>query len=176
MGRPSRYKQEYAEQAYKLCLLGAKDEDLADFFGVQVSTLNNWKKAHKDFMESLKEGKDIADATISESLFHRAKGYSHPEDKIFCSKDGDVTTVATTKHYPPDTTACIFWLKNRQKEHWRDVKEQRIDNPAGAAQAVAISRLTEFLEEHAPPGAPGHHANLGQDGPVLPPEVPPKSH
>ena len=39
-GRPTKYKEEYAEQAYKLCLLGAKDKEMADFFQVSLSTLN----------------------------------------------------------------------------------------------------------------------------------------
>lgn len=172
MGRPTRYKKEYDELARNYCLLGATNEKLAELFGVTTTTIDNWLKAHKSFLGAVKDGREIADATVAQSLFHRAKGYSHREDKIFCNKDGDVTTVETVKHYAPDTTACIFWLKNRQREDWRDVKERTINDPAGAATAVAISRLTEFLEEHAPPGAPGHHADLGQDGSVLPSKIP----
>ena len=119
MGRHTSFNKEYPEQAYKLCLLGATDKQMADFFDVSEVTLNSWKKKFPEFLKSLKKGKDEADGVIAESLFHRAKGYSHPEDKIF-NNDGEEMIVSTVKHYPPDTTACIFWLKNRQKENWRD--------------------------------------------------------
>ena len=122
-GQPTKYRKEYAEQAKKLCLLGATDKQLADFFEVSESTINNWKLDHPAFLESIKAGKDIADAEVAESLFHRAKGYSHPEDKIF-NQNGEPMVVPTTKHYPPDATSAIFWLKNRQKENWRDKTEQ----------------------------------------------------
>lgn len=118
-GRPSKYRDEFTEQAYKLCLLGATDEDMANFFEVAVSTLNLWKIEHPEFSEALKAGKSEADSVIAASLFHRAKGYSHPEDKIF-NDGGEPLVVPTTKHYPPDTTACIFWLKNRRRDDWTD--------------------------------------------------------
>lgn len=121
-GRPSKYKPEFAEQAYKLCLLGATDAQLADFFEVNEATINRWKDSKTDFCEALKNGKERADAVIAESLFHRAKGYSHPEDKIF-NDNGTPLIVPTTKHYPPDTAACIFWLKNRRKKDWREKHE-----------------------------------------------------
>ena len=119
MARPSKYKEEYAGQAYKLCLLGATDKDLADFFDTTEQTVNAWKKKQPGFLEALKGGKEEADAVIAQKLFHRAKGYEHPEDKIF-NDNGTPLIVPTVKHYPPDTTAAIFWLKNRQPAKWRD--------------------------------------------------------
>ena len=104
-------------------MLGATDADMARFFKVTVSTFNLWKLKHPKFSEALKVSKDQFDQRVEISLAQRAIGYSHPEDKIFF-KDGKVVTVETTKHYPPETTACIFWLKNRQPETWRDVREQ----------------------------------------------------
>jgi hypothetical protein len=118
-GRPTKYKTEYAEQAYKLCLLGAGDQRLADFFEVDVSTVNKWKLDHPEFSESLKEGKDIADSNVGKSLYQRAVGYSHPDVDIKVI-DGEIVVTDLVKHYPPDTTAAIFWLKNRQKDKWRD--------------------------------------------------------
>lgn len=119
-GRPSNYKAEYTEQAYKLCLLGATDKDLASFFNVSEQTINAWKAKHTEFLESLKRGKMEADAVIASKLFHRAKGYEHP-DIVTATFRGAITDIKeVTKHYPPDTTAAIFWLKNRQPEKWRD--------------------------------------------------------
>jgi len=122
-GRPTAYKEEYNEQVIKLCMLGAKDTEIADFFGVSEVTLNAWKKKHPDFLVSLKEGKEEADNLVGQRLFERATGYNHPEDKIF-NHQGEPMVVATTKHYPPDTTAAIFWLKNRRPDLWRDKTER----------------------------------------------------
>lgn len=121
----SKYKDEYAEQAYKLCLLGAKDTELADFFGVVEKTINNWKKEHPKFLQSLKEGKLQADAEIANSLYNRAKGYQATELREEESEDG-YKKVTTTKHVPADATSAIFWLKNRQPGRWRDKQEQEI--------------------------------------------------
>lgn len=119
VGRPSAYRKEYAEQAYKFCLLGADDARLAHLFEVSEQTINAWKTAHPEFLESLKKGKDLADAEIAQSLFHRAKGYSHPEVDIKVI-DGRIVQTPLVKHYPPDTGAAMAWLKNRQSSKWRD--------------------------------------------------------
>lgn len=121
-GRKTLYKKEYADQAYKLCQLGATDVQLADFFGVTEKTLNNWKHAHPEFLQSLKESKAELDARVERSLFERATGYNHPEDKIF-NHAGEPLIVPTIKHHAPDVAAQIFWLKNRQPERWRDKQE-----------------------------------------------------
>lgn len=122
VGRPSSYRKEYAEQARKLCLLGYTDVELAAFFDVAESTINKWKNDHPDFSESLKKGKAVADGEVAAKLFHRATGYEHPEDDIR-AVDGSIVITPTIKHYPPDTTAAIFWLKNRQGKKWRDKQD-----------------------------------------------------
>jgi hypothetical protein len=121
-GRKTLYKPEYCEHAYKLTLLGAIDIQLADFFNISVATLNNWKLEYPEFLESLKKGKENADAEIAQALYHRAKGYSHPDldIKMF---NGEIIETPLIKHYPPDTGACMAWLKNRQPNLWRDKTE-----------------------------------------------------
>ena len=114
----SKYKDEYARQAEKICLLGATDEFLANYFDVCVATINNWKKKHPDLLESIKRGKQEADLKVAESLFNRAVGYSHPETKVF-NNQGEIVTHDVTKQYAPDPAAAIFWLKNRQPGQWR---------------------------------------------------------
>lgn len=118
-GRPSAYKPEFSEQARKLCLLGATDVKMAEFFGVCEKTLNTWKAKYPEFLQSITQGKEAADAEIAESLFHRAKGYSHPEVHV-SNYQGAVTLTPLTKHYPPDTPAASLWLRNRQPRLWRD--------------------------------------------------------
>lgn len=126
-GRPTLYKEEYNERVFKYCLLGVTDEQLSDLLNISVRTLNVWKKEYPKFMQSIRKGKEDADAEIAQALYHRAKGYSHPEDKIFnggWTEDGtprDPLIVPTTKHYPPDTAAAFIWLKNRAG--WRDKQE-----------------------------------------------------
>lgn len=121
-GRPSPYAKVNLEQVEKLCLLGATDDDLAEFYSVSRTTVNNWKNEHPEFLDTIKRGKEMADAEIANSLYHRAKGYSHPEVKVFQS-DGAIITHDVIKHYPPDTAAAFIWLKNRQPGKWRDKKE-----------------------------------------------------
>lgn len=151
MGRPTKYKAEFAEQAMKLCRLGATDKELADFFGVSESTLNKWKLAHKAFSESIKSGKLVADSEVADKLFKRATGYQHEALKIM-QYEGDPVTVAYTEHYPPDTTACIFWLKNRQPDKWRDKVQQEVSGPNGGPVTSVVHQATmtpEKLEEVA---------------------------
>lgn len=125
-GRPSAYKPEFAEQVYNYCLLGATDEQLAGFFHVTRRTIDTWKKTQPEFADALNRGKVVADADIARSLYQRAKGYSHPEEKVFCNS-GEIIVHPVMKHYPPDTVACIFWLKNRQPKLWRDKVEVEED-------------------------------------------------
>lgn len=140
-GRPSKYRDEFVEQARKLCLLGAKDKELASFFEVSEQTLNTWKTEHPAFLESLKAGKELADATIADSLYQRAKGYSHPEDDIRVV-GGAIVITPTIKHYPPDSTALIFWLKNRRPDLWRDKREPE---EGGQSLVKAVSDLIDRL-------------------------------
>jgi hypothetical protein len=117
-GRPSKYKKIDLEQLKKLAALGLTDKQMAHVFGITEKTFNTYKK-HKEFLQSLKDGKKISDSRVIKSLYERATGYEHPEDKIF-NHNGTSLVVPTTKHYPPDTTAAIFWLKNRKPEDWKD--------------------------------------------------------
>jgi hypothetical protein len=134
-GRPTKYKPEFAKQAYKLCLLGATDKRIADFFDVTESTLNLWKQEFPEFSESLKAGKEEADSVVAQSLFHRATGYSHPDVDIKLFK-GKIIKTKLTKHYPPDSTAAIFWLKNRQPKQWRD--KQEVEHSISEKQVIMI--------------------------------------
>ena len=77
-------------------------------------------------MHSLKVGKDIPDQNVERSLYQRAIGYSHPDVDIRVV-DGDVVQTEIVKHYPPDTTAAIFWLKNRKPKDWRDKQEVELN-------------------------------------------------
>src|SRR5262245_7661242 len=135
-GRKPAWRDAYLEQAKKLAALGATDADIADFFGVSSRTVMSWKVAKPEFSHALKTAKDAADARVERRLYERAVGYSVETEKHVCS-GGKIVRVRTIEHYPPDTTACIFWLKNRQPDKWRD----RVDPGQAAAQFKFIGAI-----------------------------------
>jgi len=138
-GRPSSYKPEFAKQADKLCRLGATDVELADFFGVTTVTIWRWQSAHEEFCNALKRGKEVADERVERSLYHRAVGYTFESEKVF-QFQGEVVRAGTREHVPPDTAACIFWLKNRRSAEWRDKQEVESTN---TIYAIHDEPLTE---------------------------------
>jgi hypothetical protein len=144
VGAPTKYKTEFNKQAYKLCLLGATDKELADYFEVSESTLNLWKINHEKFSESIKSGRVEADANVANRLYKRALGYEHKEDVIMQYKGAPVI-VHTTKHYPPDTAAAFIWLKNRRSDKWMDKTVTDI-NSTIAVQIGEIPSLDEIIE------------------------------
>lgn len=140
MGRPSSFKSEYVKQAEKLARLGATDRDLADFFGVSQQTIDNWKSQHAEFLGSLKVGKDEADGRVERSLYMRAVGYEQDAVKIFMPAGASEPVIAEYRErIQPDTTACIFWLKNRKKDDWRDKQEHEVTGKDGEPIQAAIA-------------------------------------
>ena len=139
-GRPTSYKPEYAAQAEKLCALGATDMEIADFFEVDVRTINRWKGQFEEFCQSLKVGKENADKRVERSLFNRANGYEHEEVDIRVIKD-EVVMTPIRKYYAPDTTACIFWLKNRKPAEWRDKQEMEMSGGFSMILSKADERI-----------------------------------
>lgn len=140
-GRPTKYSAEYEKQAEKLCRLGATIADLAEFFEVAQSTIKLWAVQHVGFSAALKIGKEHADDKVEHSLYHRALGYSHPEDVVKVV-DGQIEIVRVMKHYPPDTTACIYWTKNRRPEKWRQNTEGQ---SGGGDLSEAVTKLIDKL-------------------------------
>ena len=117
--RPSLYRKEFDRIAFRHALLGATDKEIAAILDVDVATVNRWKIAFSSFCESLKSGKAEADAQVAKCLFGRATGYDAPDTDIR-AVDGQIVLTPFIKHYPPDVTAQIFWLKNRQPGKFRD--------------------------------------------------------
>lgn len=122
-GAPTKYKVEYPEQAKKLCNLGATDRQLCDFFNVTEKTLNNWKHTYPEFLQSIRLGKDQPDENVKRSLYNRAMGYTCLEAKHHVV-NGELIETIVEKHYPPDATSMIFFLKNRMPGEFRDKQEQ----------------------------------------------------
>ena len=138
----SCYARFSAKRFEMLVRKGWTDQECADFFDISLRTLSGWKEKHPKFLQALKEWKESADFLVEKSLYERAMGIKYDEITYEKSKigglgikleDGEIEqikheemskTKIVTKWVPPDTTAQIFWLKNRQPDKWRDKKEE----------------------------------------------------
>lgn len=132
VGRPTKYDEIiHPKTAIKLALTGFTDEQMAAFFEVNTDTIYEWKKKYPKFSEAIKSGKEVADSNVASSLYQRALGQTKRIQKAIKLKttvNGQGSTekiqmVEEEIYIPPDTTAQIFWLKNRQPKAWRDKVE-----------------------------------------------------
>lgn len=153
-GRPTEYQDNYPEKVFKLCLLGATDAEIADFFDIAESTLYLWKQEYTDFSEAIKRGKIQADADVANSLYKRANGYQYDEvtyekigdgdDKVEVGEAGMESVKqdkykkkVVTKEVPPDVAAQNIWLKNRRSrvpkdaQRWADKHEIGVTDTEG---------------------------------------------
>ena len=121
-GRPSKKATLDLKQVEQLARKGWTDAEMARFFEVDRATWYRWKAQDDKFCDALKEWKRQADARVERSLYERAIGYEHPDVHI-SNYQGAVTLTPIQKFYAPDTTAAIFWLKNRDPENWRDKQD-----------------------------------------------------
>lgn len=113
---------------------GLTDEQIAKNIGINRTTLYDWKKKEVNIADALKKGKEVIDFEVENALLKRALGYEYEEETY----ENGILTKKVKKHVAPDTTAQIFWLKNRQVKKWRD-KVEIADNDA-------IKKLDELLE------------------------------
>lgn len=143
-GQPTKYQPAFVAQAEKLARFGATEFEIAQFFDVSLWTIRNWATAHEEFFKALKVGKEAADARVEQTLYRKATGYTFDSVKIFCNADGDVTRVQYVEHVPPDTTSCIFWLKNRRPQEWRDTRD--LTNSDGSFKGFAAGAAFEAQE------------------------------
>lgn len=105
---------------------GLTEEQIAHNMGIAVSTLNNWKNAYMEIVEALKKGKEVVDLEVENALLKKALGYRYTETKTKTGPDGTEVTISE-KEIVPDTTAQIFWLKNRRPDKWRDKQQVTAD-------------------------------------------------
>jgi len=125
---------------------GCTDDVIAQKLGISKDTFYKYKIAHTDFSDSLKRGKEIVDIEVENALLKRAKGFEYTETKIEESpKDGRKVTI-TKKFIPPDTTAQIFWLKNRKPEQWRD-KQPEQQGVDGEEDDNLYNAITEAVKK-----------------------------
>lgn len=118
---------------------GLTDAQLAEKMDIAESTLYEWKKKYPEISEALKKGKEVVDIQVENALLKRALGYSYTETRREIDADGRKKVVRTEKQVLPDTTAQIFWLKNRMPEKYRD-KPQGSSN-TNIEDVAAIRKL-----------------------------------
>lgn len=142
---------------------GLTDEQIADNIGISRSTLSEWKKKYSDISDTLKRGKDVVDIQVENALLKRALGYEYTETTqeriVDYDEKGQKTgshmevTKQVTKEVVPDTTAQIFWLKNRRPDLWRDRKEVGVEgkiqtsNPYDELSVEELRALARKCEE-----------------------------
>ena len=98
---------------------GLTDEQIAKNIGISRASLHEWKKKEVGIFDALKKGKEVIDFEVENALLKRALGYEYEEETY----ENGILTKKVKKQVPPDTTAQIFWLKNRKKEQWREKVE-----------------------------------------------------
>lgn len=125
---------------------GLTDEQIAHNIGIAPCTLYEWKNRYPEISEALKNGKEVVDRAVENALLKRALGYDYTEKRVETSASGNTKTITITKHIPGDTTAQIFWLKNRKPDVWRDrreVKEENEDDNTGCVVLPAVEGVHE---------------------------------
>lgn len=138
--KPVVYLKKYVLMARRAAEAGFTDIETADLLGISVDTLRKWRLGHVEFDQALKGGKSSADDRVAACLYHRAIGYTFEAVKIMKGADGEPIAVPYREHVPPDTTAAMFWLKNRRKDEWRDRQELSLPDGATAAVKFIIER------------------------------------
>lgn len=154
-GPNTSYDPKYATIAKQLCARGATDSDLADAFQVATGTIWNWMSRFPGFAEAVRAGKaEIFDPKVERALALKAIGYSVDTEEVKITKDGEEVRYMVRKHYPPDTTACIFWLKNRQPTKWRDVWKIEHEGKMEIEKLSSEEVLKEIVDEAVKLGIP----------------------
>ena len=124
---------------------GLTDEQIADKIGIKRQTLYDWKKKYSVFSDTLKGAKEVVDRKVENALYRNATGYEYEEvtkEYVYNPVTGErefVTTKVVTKNVPPNTTAQIFWLKNRKPNEWRDKKQTELTGANGGNLVIGWS-------------------------------------
>ena len=117
---------------------GLTDEQIYYNMGIAETTFYEWKKRFKEIAEAIKKGKAVVDRQVENALLNNALGYYYEEDMV--TNKGEVVRVQ--KYSQPNTTAQIFWLKNRKPVDWRDKRETEISGGMNVKNTNPYDGLT----------------------------------
>ena len=138
-GRPTKFDAKAKAKAEMLSRRGFTDKEIAELIDIYESTIHRWKLKQPAFCEALKLWKETADENVTHSLYERACGYKCAETKAQWVSDengGHWEYAEMVRHYPPDPTSMIFWLKNRQPKAWRDKQDHEVSGKDGGPVTV----------------------------------------
>lgn len=127
---------------------GLTDEQIAKNIGINRTTLYDWKKKETNIADALKKGKEVIDFEVENALLKKALGYTITIKEEKLDKDGCVHTLEKDVHIPPDTTAQIFWLKNRKPNNWKDRVETDEDKEAVTNASQVIAKIRKVAQEY----------------------------
>ena len=152
MARISIYEQweKDGELKDKLILIqgmardGLTQQQIANNLGISIDTLIENKKKYSEFNDALKKGKEVIDFEVENALLKRALGYEYEEETY----ENGILTKKVKKQIPPDTTAQIFWLKNRKPNNWKDRIETDEDKEAVANASQVIAKIRKVAQEY----------------------------
>ena len=154
-GRPTIYRAENAEIARNACMLGATNDALAERFEVSPRTVDSWIATIPEFSDAVRQGREVADEAVVSALFARATGTEQKMTRVFCHR-GQPVTANYTVQLPPDVRACIFWLRNRRPQQWREnrlfVEEREEDDPWQVLSASSEQARLDAIAEDLRPG------------------------
>lgn len=154
MARPSKYETHVAprlEEIKDWCRNGATDEEVAKRLGINIDTLYTYKKQFSEFSEAIKKGKEIFDSEVENALYERCIGGKVTLQRPFKVKrtrfekgkkvsEEEVMVMADYEEYViPDTTAQIFWLKNRRPDKWREKPPEKFDGEGAGMEGITIN-------------------------------------
>lgn len=140
------FTRKMLKQLTQLAKLGARNVDIAEFFGVHEQTVNLWIKRRPEVVEALRKGKIIADMKVAVSAHRRATGYEYDEIHTVSGTDKEGVPFKMTRtirrHVPGDTRAQAFWLTNRQRALWSDTSKLEITHNNQDKKKIDVSNLT----------------------------------
>lgn len=142
-GRDSEYDPSMNDQARKLALLGMTNEEMAEFFGVHVSTFYRWQADNSAFREAVNAGKVAADANVADSFYKRATGEHVEIEKVVKRPSGEHEVIKVMTFIPGDASAALNWLKNRQPGRWRDMKAVELSGSLTLSHEDALDALDD---------------------------------
>ena len=126
---------------------GLTDEQIAHNIGIHPATLYTWMKEYSEINEAIKKGKEVADFEVENAMYKSALGYEYEEVKTYIEEVDGVKKrrkEVTTKYLPPNTTAQIFWLKNRKSAEWRD--KQNIEHSGNIDVGKKSDIILKYLD------------------------------
>jgi len=159
--KPGKWNKTMAYRAMFLAQIGLTEKEIAVAVDVNIHSINYWKRTKPEFLEALQKGKLEYTERVEQALVESAVGYSHP-DTHFAVVDGVLTQTPIIKHYPPNTTAMMFYLSNRARGRWMD--SRKVEGTINHRHVLDLTNLSDeqlnVLEEIGLTGLPEHGSNV----------------